>query len=244
MQLNNLNIAICDDDETSLNILSSSIKSLFTNKNICTEISTFRDSIRFKQNFKKKQYDLIFLDIDMPDVDGIEIGKWLRETKKKANLIYVSNREERVFEALKLQPDGFVRKGAFLEDLPIAIDSYLKRVIKKNDIIVVDSFDGLVKIYIEQIKYIEGDGKYQKLVLNIGEKETIFTSKSMSYYEEYLQTKGFYRIHKGYLINFTYVYKVDTSSIVLTDKTALPISRRRVKDTKCAFLEFIKQNSV
>ena len=91
-------IAVCDDDKLALDSISGAIGGVFSANGSDTEINSFTSANELTKVIAKTHYDLVFLDIDMPGMDGIECGKLLRRLEYSPDIIYVSNREERVFE--------------------------------------------------------------------------------------------------------------------------------------------------
>ena len=101
-----LDIAVCDDDISTLELISSSIAAAFGKKGVATQMDTFFSAGSLRRRMETRKYDLLFLDIQMPMENGIELGSWLRERGDQVPIVYVSSREEKVFDALLTQPFG------------------------------------------------------------------------------------------------------------------------------------------
>ena len=110
-----ISVAVCDDDETMLPIIAGVVQATFPAEGATVE--TFSSAKQFCDRMEEKGFDLLFLDIDMPETDGIELGLKLRNAKRNIDIVYVSEREDRVFESFKVHPFGFVRKRNFLKDI-------------------------------------------------------------------------------------------------------------------------------
>ncbi len=117
-----LKIAICDDDLNDLKMTDEFFKSY--DKNI--ETSLFNNGNDLLEMVKQQEYDIICLDIDMPVVSGFDTAGELYDIKYGDNLIFVSNMESAVFQALEFRPFRFVRKGHLATDLKSALDAWIK----------------------------------------------------------------------------------------------------------------------
>ena len=180
---------------------------------------------------KLRIFDLLFLDIEMPKIDGIEFGERLRRNNDRTEIVYVSAREDRVFDAFKVRPFDFIRKSNFLGDLSKVINNYLAMLeSRKGGTVTVLSKSGIMNVPLSDVKYFEGYGK----------TETINVNRSMEKLEEDLGPKGFIRIHKGILVNYRFISRILVSDVELTDGEVLPLSRRKVTAIKARYLELLR----
>ena len=106
-----IRIAIIDDEQPALLISESTISSYFQTKGHEAKIDAFQNPLSFLANEKEEAYDLVFLDIDMPQRNGIDVAKEIVNIKKDTTLIFLSQREDLVFDTLPLHPFGFIRKS-------------------------------------------------------------------------------------------------------------------------------------
>ena len=111
--MKNLNIAVVDDEKSALNIIGAAIKSVFEKHNINANIDCYFHQKALKESPKYNEYDLFFLDIHMPEKNGILFGSELVSCKKDCEIIFVSNDSSKVFEALEINPFGYIRKENF-----------------------------------------------------------------------------------------------------------------------------------
>lgn len=235
-----LYLAICDDDASVLSIVSGAICSAFRKHRITAEVEVFRRTRDLEQRMKEHDFDLIFQDIDMPGTDGITFAKRLRAGNSRTDIIFVSSREDRVFDALRANPGGFVRKSRFLEDVSEVIDLWMKkRPQAERTKLVVQSKEGTLNFPLDTVLYIEGSGKLQQIhVARRG--EPVAVRRSMQELEESLSAAGFLRIHKGYLVNYRFIRRLEEDNAVLTNGERIPLSRRRVQEIRNRYLELMQ----
>lgn len=235
-----LRLAICDDEAVVLSVVSGAIASAFKKKGIQVEVMTFRRAKDLEERMKEVEFQLLFLDIDMPDMDGITFAKWVRASNGRTDIIFVSSREDKVFDALRINPGGFIRKSRFLEDAPEVIETWLKNRPKEEVFkLVVQGARETVSYALDTILYIEGEGKNQNLYI-VNQKEPVQLRRSMQELEDVLDSQGFLRIHKGYLVNYKYIRRLEDREAMLTNGQRIPLSRRRVQEIRNRYLELMR----
>ena len=121
-----IQIALCDDDARALPVISGATESAFQAQGIQADMDIFSSGEELLQAMENKRYHLLLLDIEMPGMDGIAVGKALREKENHTKIVYVSEAESRVFESFQVQPLGFVRKSNFLNDIAAVVELYVR----------------------------------------------------------------------------------------------------------------------
>ena len=158
-----LQVAICDDDSAARNIITSSLKGAFAGQEI--EVRSYSSARILAADLSVHSFDLLLLDIDMPDLDGITFAEGLRQENAAVDIIYISNREDKVFQSLRTEPCGFIRKSRFLEDMNDVISRYLSRRAARGDAdiasLVIQDRTCMRNLPLKQIIYVEGLRKIQ-----------------------------------------------------------------------------------
>lgn len=236
-------IAVCDDERFACDTIAGAVKKVFEYNKIPTEIHAFLSPEEFMDYSAHHVPDLIYLDIEMSEINGIMLGRRLRGLPVSPDIIYVSNREDMVFQALKVQPFGFVRKGHFMKDLQDITIAYILQMNKKKNEkkVIVMTGEGYQNVPVSMIRYFEGSGTYQMMHVN-GEDASIQIRSRMMNLEQELESEGFLRIHKGYLVNYQYIVKINATEVVLDQNEILPVSRRQGQKLKQRYLELSREN--
>ena len=105
-----LNIAICDDNETDIKYIGKIIKKEFAAHNINCELSLHTDAKSLLDVNQSQPFDVIFLDLDMPRLNGMDAASQLNKSNSAAEIIFVTNHDELVYKAYKFKALGFIRK--------------------------------------------------------------------------------------------------------------------------------------
>ena len=238
-----LKIAIVDDDKVALSISKGAVEQFLQDHNIAFSVDAFYSANAFVIMAKSEKYQLVLLDIDMEEMNGIDVGKVIKEDNPQADVIFLSQREDLVFDTLFLHPFGFIRKSKLLQDFPAVMDLYLDTHSDSNASnhqLVVTSKSGMININIDEIMYIEGNKNYQTIYLKNGSSFDV--RLSMGELEDKLRDKGFIRIHKGYLVNHLFIRKIVKVDVLLTNNKILPLASKRKEEIMEQYLAVSRAN--
>ena len=164
-------IALLDDDKTALLISKGAIESFFQEKNIAISLDAFSSPVNFLAMAKEENYRLVFLDIDMPELNGLEVGEQVKAINPQTDIIYLSQREDLVFDTLKLHPFGFIRKSKIIQDFANVLELFVNTALNtnsENKKITISSKTETISADIDTIMYIEGNRNYQTFYLKDG----------------------------------------------------------------------------
>ena len=104
-----LRIAVVDDEVDFIAMYNRMITDIFSEHHVLIELKTFSSGNDFIKSLSKTEYDLVFMDIDMPELSGIDIASQLRKNNQNSDLIFVSAHPHFVFEAIRYTPYRFIR---------------------------------------------------------------------------------------------------------------------------------------
>ena len=236
----NIRIAMCDDNEKMLPIIAGAAQSAFQSQGVETEISLFSAGEALLGSLENTHYQLILLDIEMPGMDGIDVGRKLRAMGDDTKIVFVSEAESRVFESFQVQPMGFVRKSNFLNDITAVTELFLKSCLKEENgaSLELNVRTGVMTVKTRAIRYVEGSGNYQFLYLE-GKKEPMEVKMTMEKLEQLTEPHGFIRVHKGFLVNYQYIHRVTAAEVILSDGTSIPVGRSKAGEVKARFLAMV-----
>lgn len=235
-----IKIAMLDDDANALPIIAGAASSAFRVRGITSEISCYQKGKALLEALDTAEFQLVMLDIDMTDMDGIAVGRAIRERGLEVPIVYVSECENRVFDSFQVRPLGFVRKSNFLNDIAAVVELYIKTCAQDSgrEYLKFVTRSGLITLTSRQIRYIEGSRNYQMLYLEENQ-EPVEVKMTMEKLETMTEPYGFLRIHKGYLVNYRKIQRISSCTVTLQDGTELPIGRSKTADIKSKFLSLI-----
>jgi DNA-binding LytR/AlgR family response regulator len=238
-----IHIAICDDDIPITECIESMILNSSIYKSEKIYISIFYSGESFTKAIQDDcPFDLIFMDIEMKELDGIKAGYILRENNHNdlVQLIYISNHEEYHMQLFDVQPSGFIKKpihGKSFEQKLISAIHKVKRIRQQNKpkLLSVHKKGSDTFVPIRKIVYLTSDRR--KITLHTVEDQIEYYS-TLSEEEDKLSSEQFVRIHQSYLVNFFYVKQILSKKIILITGEELPISEKQNASLKKSYLKF------
>lgn len=236
-----MRVAVCDDDELLLENLLQKIKTFFSKRNQKVHISTYSDSRIFIKKFKEEKLDLVFLDIDMPEITGFQIAETIRLYHQNLSIIFVTGYDDMVYQSLKYKVFRFLRKSRLDEELEEALSDWVNEYRNYRRQRVFETKEGMLSVDIKEIKYIDVHGHEIMVYMSYN---THFVLKSrtatLNSLENELSEYGFIRIHKGCLLNYRYIKILEKTEAILDNNENLPISRNRYKKVLSDYHMFIR----
>ena len=221
-----MDIVIVDDDKYFSNQFSILINNHISNILESYNLTIINDD--FVNTLLNNAYDIIFLDIDLNDVTGIKLASVLKRQKPNAIIIFVSSRNDLVFDSLAVQPFQFIRKSNLLEDTMLVLNmlnDYLKR---NRKLITINMSGRKLGITINDILYLESSGHD----VSIATIDTIYTYRcTMKEMVKEINSNAFIQIKKSLIINFDHVKEIDeNNNVILKNDIQFFISRFYKKD--------------
>ncbi len=201
---------------------------------------------------------LIFLDVEMPHLNGFDLLKKLEPVSFE--VIFVTAFSHYAIQAFEHQATGYITKPINTEKLIAAVNTATKRIEEKNinknlfslleqntrqqapDKIPLSTTNGLVFVKITDIMYCESNGNYTHFFMNDNKK--IVVSRQLGEYEKLLPENNFTRIHDKYIINLAYIkeyIKGSGGDVVLENGKELPVATRRKEDFLARFEKWIRR---
>jgi len=224
-----LRTCIIDDEKHATETLSYDLRERFEEK--VEIVFTSNNPVEGLKKIQAEKPDLVFLDIEMPGLSGIDILSLLDDMN--LDVVITTAHQAFAIQTVGTKAIAYLLKPVFPEELEnviqLAIQSKQKRKAPKQDIkIAVPVFDGIELIDFNTIIYIKSDGNYSEIYC--AENRKIVASKTLKHFEEMLPNGIFIRIHKSYLVHSGFIRKYlkrDGGEIVMSNNDVLPISRNR-----------------
>ena len=227
----------CDDEPVTIDYYYDHLAKLFEQSGVVCTIDAYTDSGRLlAELYNGRRWDIYFLDIDMPCINGLDLGKKIREFDRACYLVYISIRKERVYDSLETRPFRFIPKDEFLSRIAPCVQDILSDFCTEteSDFIVLENRTVLHRYRILDIIYAQSFDKYISLFF-IGGAQTESIRYRMSDLERQLLPHGFIRIHKSYLANYRFIKSISSAGILFDDGKTLPVGRARLEEIKHTF---------
>lgn len=219
-------IGICDDE----NVIRDKIEKICINetKKYCEDvvIQKYSDG----REVLEKDFDILILDIEMEDVDGIVVKNYFQKRKKDTIIIFVTSHNEMMSQAFGVNVMGFVAKSYLDNQLQVMLDDAMKRVMNTVSIEGVDS---------RKVCYIQAEHIYN--ILHLENETEVSVRCSSADLEKMLEVVGFIRVHRTYIINMAYVDHIKDKT-VLVNKREIPVSARLKSRLRKEYSRYCREN--
>ncbi len=230
-----MKIAIVDDIDLYRENLARCLQNCCAEHSIDVEIDCYSDGIEILDK-KDIVYDVIYLDIKMNFVDGMEAAREIRERDNEVIIVFCTNYIKYAIDGYSVNATDFLIKPVS----DFAFNEHFKKLLSKlkiNDVpfLLIKTKLGIKKVRCDKIIYLESEGHYIKLVTKTEEIIFLDTLKNI---ESQLDSKKFFRCNSCYIVNLKYVKEILENYVVVEDYK-LKVSRPRKKDFLEALTNFI-----
>lgn len=229
-----MRIYICDDEIPILRDMESKVKECVPDGTICC-FSSARDLCR---ELEGTACDVLLLDIDMPQMGGMDIAKGLKGMKHAPLLVFVTSHDELVYESLQYHPFSFIRKSYFnLEIEKVLMDCrHQLETVDKRFHFRMSGREAV--ILLSDILYFEADKNYLKVYTKLGSYRFRSTIAAV---ENCLAGDGFVRVHKGFLVNQMAVSIISREAVRLIDGSVLSLGKCYAENARKRLLEYMRE---
>ncbi|MDD3218925.1 MAG: LytTR family DNA-binding domain-containing protein [Lachnospiraceae bacterium] len=220
-----LQIGICDDQKQARLTLRWTLERLLERREIQGQINTFFSGEGLLEWMKKYpgELDLVFLDIEMPKTNGMDVARKLREADSGLQLVFVTGYADYVYDGYSVGALGYLLKPAKEEKLNDILTRALAALYRNStEVYVCRNKDSFYRILRTNILYFASDKRQIQCVTN---ECTYHFYKKLDEVEQELSGGGFVRIHQRYLVRAGAVEYMDSNEVTLHGGTVLPISR-------------------
>lgn len=232
-----INIAVCDDEVKVLDDICRRISKEFSETACHTEIFSTANAFEVLEYIKGSKVDVLFLDIDMPNLNGMDIAQTLIDNNIDTLLIFVTSHDALVYKSFKYHPFGFIRKSHFDEEIAAVVRSIVDELRRKNEFFTFKTNEGFFKVLFSDIIYFESESNY----INLHCTDKIYRFRgTISSLESELAAIGFVRTHKGFLVNQQHIFAVKGNDIRLSDGEMLPIGRTNRECVKKTIMRYMR----
>lgn len=208
-----LRAAICDDEENLLHIMERAIDTAFSRAHFECLLDAFPSGMELLRAHQKEPYDILFLDIYMPDRSGFEIAKAVRQQTEDTLLIFVTSQDALVYNSLDYRPFQFVRKGksdSVTTELAAATRKLVHYFREKEQIELDLGVGERRSVSYREISYLKSSLHYIEYHLTSG--ECLRVRQSMTDAKQKLEAHDFVQIHRKYIINLRAIERISVTN--------------------------------
>ena len=232
-----MKIAVCEDEKNIAEKLAEYINGFMKSTYFEVSIDVFLTGKDFLKS--SEYYDLLFLDCELPDINGLTLAKELRERDIETEIIFVTAYDAYVYDSFEVRPFRYLLKPIDENTISKVLASFISACEKERCISIPTSRKNSV-VNLNDIVYIESDGKYS--IVRLVNNDSYKSIKSISDFNTEIETgcQSFFRTHRRYLVNMKYISEIHGNIIIFANGERAEISRRNVFDFNKRYINYLK----
>lgn len=232
-----MKIAFCDDEQAQLDITSVYTQEWAKENNVKVTIKKFNSAEAFLFEWSSlENFDMLFLDIQMSGMSGIELAKQIRQIDDQLIIVFITGIMDYVFEGYDVKALHYLLKPIKKEDYNACLNQAFEQIQKRNKDILLIPLDGqLRKMAYQDIYYFEIFSHYMEVHTKYG----LFKyKKKIGELEKELPSSQFIRCHRSCIVNLLYINNIEKNGLKLDNGDVLPVSSDRRKKLHDAFVNY------
>ncbi len=232
-----MKIAVCDDDREFAENLKSIIDNYYNTQQNTVCIFNSPTELLDALEQDSDRFSGVFLDIEMPNLNGIQAAKHIRKSNSEVDIIFLTSHIEMAMEGYEVNALRFLGKPINEAKL-YEVLALLDKSPNTDKNLVINDGGSTILVKHSEILYIKAENVYVNIVT---QNKNYLLRKKFVDIENELDNINFVRIHRSYIVNLEYISSFDGKSVILTDGTNLPLSRSCEKQFKDAVMNYLRR---
>ena len=226
--------AVCDDSSADRAYVTALIEAWGCSRDILLQIEDYPSAEAFLFAYEGNEtVDVLFLDIEMGDMSGVELAKRLRQMGAGLQIVFLTGYMEYIAEGYDVEALHYLIKPVAQEKLGAVLDRAVERLKTRENVLLLSLPDGVVRLPLSEIRYLE----VMKNYVTLHAVEEYSVKRSLSELTKELD-ESFYRIHRSYIVNLRFVKRITRTEVTLKDGAALPLSRKLYDGLNQALIKY------
>lgn len=229
----NYKCAICDDSDADLDYIAALVSQWANDRKALVHIDVFTSAEAFLFHYdKEKDYDILLLDIEMKQMDGVTMAKTVRKTNETVQIVFITGYSEYIAEGYEVSALNYLVKPLQEKKLREVLDRATVKLQKNERFLTVCLSGETLRIPFYEIRYLE----VMKNYVTIHGKRDYTVKKTLGEFEEQLDER-FYRTGRSYLLNLTWIERVTKTAVILNDGTNILLPRGQYEPLNRAIIK-------
>lgn len=232
-----IRIALCDDDSHFLQLLHQTVDQWFTERQIVSTCTDYFSARSLREALETSGFDIFFLDIEMPEIGGMELARQIRKAHPDSVIIFLTSHNEFASDGYRVQALRYLSKLTWENDLNEALHAAMTQLKKQETgSLAVSHYGNIQRIPYRDILSIRHIARYCQIVTKAG--KIIQDERGVKRLFEIIEDERFIFIDRGTFINLDYIQKIENGQAVMTNGDSLPISRRLLPQVKLTINQY------
>ena len=232
-----LRIAVCDDEPLAMEYIVTHLQQWADFNDCILRILTFSNAEQFLFTYEvDKDLDILFLDIQMGKMNGVELAHRIREKDERIQIVFITALTDYIAEGSELSALHYLVKPVSKDKLYAVMDRAVQNSSKTDSYVLLTVDQTVLRVPVNSIMFAETFAHYIVITTKNGTYQVRENASSLS---EKLGD-DFIRPHRSYLVNLRYIHSISRTEILLDDKTSIPLSRYNYQKVNQAFIQYYR----
>lgn len=238
-----IKIGLCDDIIGFNKKMENHLERYGEENHLEVKISSYGSGSQLLLSFQKGKFDIIFLDVSMPELDGFETAERIRHMDENVSIVFCTSYYtiSNAGKGFEVAAEDFLAKPLLYRKVENILDKvYKKKLLRAEEKLFLKCQDGLITLQISDIIYIQTRNKLLILHTTSGD---IQSNQRMGELEKRLSRKLFFRCHNSYIVNFDYVEGIQNDNVLIKCKSqqikAIPVSKYKKEEFMRALARYV-----
>ena len=233
-----MHIAICDDNNDELSYLSSLLAHYRRERDSSFTYEAFHNATDLLEAMRTRCFDLLLLDILMPEINGMDAAREIRRTNKEIPIIFLTSSREFAVESYQVNAGNYLMKPAQKSEMFFVLDSQLEKLSQAENSLILKTADCILKLPFSQIVFVEVLKRVVQFTLTGGAVREVYGY--LAEYESFLLADpAFYKPHRSYVVNLRQVVGLDKKGFTTTTGKIVPVARDSFAKAKAAYMKYL-----
>ena len=212
-------IAICDDSRADAEYLSALVREWAQGQAVQLQLFPSAEAFLFQYE-EEKDYDLLLLDIEMGQMDGVSMAKAVRRENESVQIVFITGYSDYIADGYDVGALHYLLKPVKKEKLFEVLDRAAERLRKNERFLLLERGGIRVRVPFYEIRYLEVQQNY----VTVHAKEPITVKKTLGEFEKELDER-FFRLGRSYIVNLSCVRRIGKTEVTLSDGSVIPLPR-------------------
>lgn len=231
-------IALCDDNQTELSHLSLLLEEYRSKRDSSLTYEIYGSATELLEAMPGHHFDLLFLDILMPKITGMDAAREIRQSNSTIPIIFLTSSKEYAVESYRVNAADYILKPPGADTIFPMLDKFLADFKSSAPYVPLKTSTGIIRLLFSKVVFVEVQNHFVSFTLTDGSVHTA-SGRLGDYEADFLASGNFFKPHRSYLVNLRHVISLDKNGFSTNVGKVIPVSRDVFAKAKSAYMKYL-----